>query len=79
MVRVGRKGCGTIFSSLRQFRLADDKYVYVCGVLRDCSADFQMAIMGDLPVEQLHEQGRAILDWIAAYLTHPNVQPVSRR
>jgi aromatic-L-amino-acid decarboxylase len=32
--------------------------------------------MGDLPVESLHEQGRAILDWIAAYLTHPEKYPV---
>ncbi|HET8672079.1 MAG TPA: pyridoxal-dependent decarboxylase [Thermoleophilaceae bacterium] len=31
---------------------------------------------GDLPTSELVEQGRAILDWIAAYLDHPERFPV---
>ena len=34
---------------------------------------------GDLPTAELREQGRAVLDWIAGYLDHPERHPVLSR
>jgi aromatic-L-amino-acid/L-tryptophan decarboxylase len=46
-------------------------------VLLDRVEDLPLAMTtGDLPREELVSQGRAILDWIATYLEHPERYPV---